>query len=132
MFELMIVSNFSAAHQLRDYGGKCEALHGHNWKVEVFLKSSVLDKIDMVMDFAEIKKSTNLVLADLDHKNLNEIQPFNEKNPTAENISFWIFTQLSKRLNSDNIRVSRVRVWETETSCASYYEETIMPKKYKG
>ena len=123
MFELIIVAGFSAAHQLREYGGKCEAFHGHNWKVEVFLKSSVLDKIGMVMDFGEIKKVTNLVLADLDHKNLNEVFPFTEKNPTAENISSWIFSQLSKKLNSDNIRVSAVRVWETETSCASFSEE---------
>ncbi|OGL40547.1 MAG: 6-carboxytetrahydropterin synthase QueD [Candidatus Schekmanbacteria bacterium RIFCSPHIGHO2_02_FULL_38_11] len=124
MFELMITSGFSAAHQLKEYGGKCEALHGHNWKVEVYVKSSVLDKTGMVMDFAEIKKAANLILAELDHKNLNEIQPFRDKNPTAENISLWVFNQLCGKMNSDNIKVSKVRVWETETSCASYSEES--------
>ncbi len=124
MFELMITSGFSAAHQLKEYGGKCEALHGHNWKIEVYVKSSVLDKIGMVMDFSDIKKATNLILAELDHKNLNEIQPFRDKNPTAENISFWVYNQLCSKINSDNIKLSTVRVWETETSCASYSEES--------
>ena len=124
MFELMITSEFSAAHQLKEYGGKCEALHGHNWRVEVYVKSSVLDKIGMVVDFADIKKAANLILAELDHKNLNEIQPFRDKNPTAENISLWVFNQLRSKINSDNIKLSKVRVWETETSCASYSEES--------
>src|SRR3990172_2315808 len=109
MFELMITSGFSAAHQLREYGGKCEAIHGHNWKVEVFVKSSALDKIGMVIDFAKMKEVTNSILSRLDHKNLNEVYPFTEKNPTAENISLWVFNQLSKELNSEHIRVSRVR-----------------------
>jgi len=120
----MITSEFSAAHQLKEYGGKCEALHGHNWRVEVYVKSSVPDKIGMVMDFADIKKAANLILAELDHKNLNEIQPFRDKNPTAENISLWVFNQLLSKINSDNIKLSKVRVWETETSCASYSEES--------
>ena len=124
MFELMITSEFSAAHQLKEYGGKCEALHGHNWRVEVYVKSSAPDKIGMVMDFADIKKAANLILAELDHKNLNEIQPFRDKNPTAENISLWVFNQLLSKINSDNIKLSKVRVWETETSCASYSEES--------
>ena len=123
MFELMIVSNFSAAHQLRDYGGKCETLHGHNWKIEVFVKSPIANKSGMVVDFLEIKRVTNLVLAELDHKELNKTSPFDEKNPTAENIAFWIFGRLSEKLNSGNIKVSRVKVWETDTSCATYSEE---------
>ena len=123
MLELMIVSNFSAAHQLRDYGGKCEALHGHNWKVEVFVKSPTTDKSGMVIDFIEIKRVTNQLLTELDHKELNKTSPFDEKNPTAENIAFWIFGKLSERLNSGNVKVSRVRVWETDTSCATYSEE---------
>ena len=122
MFELMIVSNFSAAHQLRDYGGKCEALHGHNWKIEAFVKSPATNKSGMV-DFLEIKRVTNLVLAELDHKELNKTSPFDEKNPTAENIAFWIFGRLSEKLNSGNVKVSRVKVWETDTSCATYSEE---------
>lgn len=124
MFKLMVTSGFSAAHQLKEYGGKCEALHGHNWRVEVYVKSSVLDKTGMVMDFADIKKATNLILAELDHKNLNETPPFRDKNPTAENISLWVFNQLCSKINSDNIKLSRVMVWETETSCASYSEES--------
>lgn len=123
MFELMIVTNFSAAHQLREYGGKCEALHGHNWKVEAFVKSPVLDRCGMVLDFTEIKRVTNLLLSELDHKELNKIPPFREKNPTAENIASWIFDRLTESLNPGGVKVSRVRVWETDTSCATYTAE---------
>jgi 6-pyruvoyltetrahydropterin/6-carboxytetrahydropterin synthase len=122
MFELMVETTFSAAHQLKGYKGKCEHLHGHNWKIEVHVIAERLNEIDIAMDFQEIKKITNEVIAPLDHSVLNEIFPFTEKNPSSENIAKWIYDSLIKKIDNENIRVSAVAVWESETSSATYYE----------
>jgi 6-pyruvoyltetrahydropterin/6-carboxytetrahydropterin synthase len=122
MFELMVETNFSAAHQLKGYMGKCEHLHGHNWKIEVHVTAEKLNEIDIAMDFQEIKKITNEVIAPLDHSVLNEIFPFTEKNPSSENIAKWIYDSLIKKIDNENIHVSAVTVWESETSSATYYE----------
>ena len=122
MFELMAETTFSAAHQLKGYKGKCEHLHGHNWKIEVHVIAERLNEIDIAMDFQDIKKITNEVIAPLDHSVLNEIFPFTEKNPSSENIAKWIYDSLIKKIDNENIRVSAVTVWESETSSATYYE----------
>jgi 6-pyruvoyltetrahydropterin/6-carboxytetrahydropterin synthase len=122
MFELMVETTFSAAHQLKGYKGKCEHLHGHNWKIEVHVIAERLNEIDIAMDFQEIKKITNEVIAPLDHSVLNEIFPFTEKNPSSENVAKWIYDSLIKKIDNENIRVSAVTVWESETSSATYYE----------
>ncbi len=122
MFELMVETTFSAAHQLKGYMGKCEHLHGHNWKIQVHVIAERLNEIDIAMDFQEIKKITNEVIAPLDHRVLNEIFPFTEKNPSSENIAKWIYDSLIKKIDNENIRVSAVTVWESETSSATYYE----------
>ncbi len=122
MFELMVETTFSAAHQLKGYKGKCEHLHGHNWKIEVHVIAERLNEIDIAMDFQDIKKITNEVIAPLDHSVLNEIFPFTEKNPSSENIAKWIYDSLIKKIDNENIRVSAVTVWESETSSATYYE----------
>ncbi|MFH1701831.1 MAG: 6-carboxytetrahydropterin synthase QueD [Nitrospirota bacterium] len=122
MFELMVETTFSAAHQLKGYKGKCEHLHGHNWKIEVHVIAERLNEIDIAMDFQEIKKITNEVIAPLDHSVLNEIFPFTEKNPSSENIAKWIYDSLIKKIDNENIRVSAVTVLESETSSATYYE----------
>jgi 6-pyruvoyltetrahydropterin/6-carboxytetrahydropterin synthase len=122
MFELMVETTFSAAHQLKGYKGKCERLHGHNWKIEVHVIAERLNEIDIAMDFQEIKKITNEVIAPLDHSVLNEIFPFTEKNPSSENIAKWIYDSLIKKIDNENIRVSAVTVLESETSSATYYE----------
>jgi len=122
MFELMVETTFSAAHQLKGYKGKCEHLHGHNWKIEVHVIAERLNEIDIAMDFQEIKKITNEVIAPLDHSVLNEIFPFTEKNPSSENIAKWIYDSLIKKIDNENIHVSAVTVWESETSSATYYE----------
>lgn len=116
MHEISVTVFFSAAHNLRGYKGKCEELHGHNWKVEAALKGRKLDKLGMVEDFSTLKSALNDILAELDHSYLNESGEFRKINPTSENIAAWIFRRLKKRFSS----VSFVKVWETESSCACY------------
>jgi 6-pyruvoyltetrahydropterin/6-carboxytetrahydropterin synthase len=123
MFELMIEANFSAAHQLRGYKGSCEKLHGHNWKVQVYILAERLNEIDIAIDFHELKKLTEEVIAPLDHSFLNDIFPFTEKNPSSENIAKWIHDSLSKRLEGGDVTLSAVSVWESETASATYFEE---------
>jgi 6-pyruvoyltetrahydropterin/6-carboxytetrahydropterin synthase len=123
MFELMIETNFASAHQLRGYKGECEKLHGHNWKVQVYVLSDRLNDIDIALDFRDFKKMTEEVVAPLDHSYLNDIFPFTEKNPSSENIAKWIFDSLKKKINDDYIHLSGVTVWESETASATYFEE---------
>ncbi|MEW6739935.1 MAG: 6-carboxytetrahydropterin synthase QueD [Nitrospirota bacterium] len=124
MYKLMIETSFASAHQLRGYKGKCENLHGHNWKVQAYVTTEKLNEIDIAIDFHDLKKITNEIVAQLDHKFLNDIFPFTEKNPSSENIAKWIFDSLKKGLASyENIKVSAVTVWESETASATYYEE---------
>ena len=123
MYELSIETGFASAHQLRGYKGKCEKLHGHNWKVQISVTAERLNEIDLAIDFHELKKIANEVVSPLDHAFLNDIFPFTEKNPSSENVAKWIFESLKKKINDDNIRVSAVTVWESDTASASYYED---------
>ena len=118
MFEVTVRSDFGSAHNLRGYKGKCEDLHGHNWKVSVSACSETLDGLGMVVDFKELKEILEKVIFDLDHKYLNEIKPFDEINPTSENIAKYIFDSIVKQKNS--ICLKEVIVWETDSSCAKY------------
>lgn len=122
MFELKIVTQFAAAHHLRNFHGKCEQLHGHNWRVEVFVRSDRLDETGLVRDFGEIKAAVQEILNGLDHHYLNELEPFSRENPSSENIARHLFRELSRRLNDERVRISRVSVWESDTACASYFE----------
>jgi 6-pyruvoyltetrahydropterin/6-carboxytetrahydropterin synthase len=122
MFDLTIESQFAAAHQLRGYKGKCEALHGHNWRVQVTVSSERLDDIGMVLDFHELKSITGEVLASLDHAFLNDVFPFTEINPSSENMAKWIYESIRKKILKKNCDISSVTVWENETSSATYYE----------
>jgi 6-pyruvoyltetrahydropterin/6-carboxytetrahydropterin synthase len=117
-YKVSVVKGFSAAHALRGYKGKCERLHGHNWKVKVTLMSDKLDKIGMAMDFTDIKSALDEVLKKFDHCFLNETAPFNRINPTAENIARIIFEDMAKKLEK-TIKVHEVEVWESETSSAA-------------
>ena len=123
MFELMIETHFSSAHQLRGYKGVCEKLHGHNWKVQVYVLAERLNDIDLAIDFHDLKKLTEEVIAPLDHGFLNDIFPFTEKNPSSENIAKWIYDSLKKKIHNDNINLSAVTVWESDTASATYFEE---------
>jgi len=122
-YKMKIVTDFAAAHLLRGYPGPCSRLHGHNWKVEVEVNATQLDKIGMGMDFRDIKAATKSVVDQMDHRHLNELPPFDEINPTAENIAAYIYQQLAERLNDDRVSVHAVTLWETERACVSYTEE---------
>jgi len=122
MFEVYIKSDFSAAHKLRGYKGKCEDLHGHNWKVEVFVTSDILDNIGMVIDFKKLKMALNAILKKIDHTYINNLAYFRKFNPTSENIAKYIFKQLEAK--SKSLRVKKVTVWESDTSAASYSRES--------
>lgn len=119
-FKITVQSSFSAAHRLRDYKGRCEKLHGHNWKVEVSAAADKLNKQGMVSDFNDLKKALNNILIKLDHKFLNDIAYFKKFNPTSENIAKYIFERLDRRLSSVGCQPSAVSVWETDTSRATY------------
>jgi 6-pyruvoyltetrahydropterin/6-carboxytetrahydropterin synthase len=121
MYELKVITNFSAAHQLREFEGACEDLHGHNWKVEVYVTSETLTEAGIVVDFRVLKKHVNTVMAGLDHKFLNNLEAFKDENPSSENIARYVAEQLSLLLEAPGIKVSRVAAWESETACATYY-----------
>ncbi|MBI5205438.1 MAG: 6-carboxytetrahydropterin synthase QueD [Nitrospirae bacterium] len=123
MFELMVETTFAAAHQLRGYKGKCEQVHGHNWKVQVHVVAERLNDIDIAMDFHDLKNILNEVIEPLDHSFLNDIFPFTEKNPSSENMAKWIYDSLNKKLSDEQVQVSAVTVWESDSASATYYED---------
>ena len=119
MFEVRIETNFSSAHHLLNYKGKCENMHGHNWKVEVCAKGCELDKSNILVDFKVLKKEVNEIIDYLDHKDLNELEEFKGQSPSSEFIAKFIYKKAKERIP----QVSKVNVWETTTSRASYWEE---------
>ncbi len=123
MYELMIETTFSSAHQLRGYMDKCENLHGHNWKVQVHVAAERLNEIGIAVDFHDLKRLTNELTSSLDHAFLNNIFPFTEINPSSENIAKWIYDSLKKMINTDYINLTAITVWESETASATYYED---------
>ena len=122
MYILSVETGFSAAHSLRDFPGKCSETHGHNWKVKVDIKCHKLDNFGMVMDFDELTEIVNEVVKKLDHKNLNEIDPFSFTNPTSENIARYIYSEVAENL-PNYISVKSVQVWESDTTSVIYSEE---------
>jgi len=123
MYRISKTVGFSAAHQVRECGGACERLHGHNWKVIAHLAAAKLDELGMVIDFKEIKRALTEILEPLEHNLLNEVAPFDRQNPTSENLARYVHDGLAERLENERVRISRVDVWETEASCASYSPE---------
>jgi 6-pyruvoyltetrahydropterin/6-carboxytetrahydropterin synthase len=121
MYEVEIRLSFSAAHRLRDYNGKCERLHGHNYKVRVECRASELDSSGMVIDFVDLKKAVGVVLERLDHRFLNDVEPFDRIEPSAENIAAYIFDQTASNLGDKSGLLYGVSVWESDTSRAAYY-----------
>jgi len=120
MYQASIQTQFSAAHFLRNYKGKCENLHGHNWKVEVTVSSETLDDTGMVIDFTILKQKTITIIEQLDHSHLNEIPPFVKINPSSENIAAYIFNLLKEALKDTPVLLTKVSVWESDTSRATY------------
>ncbi len=124
-YEVKIISDFAAAHNLRNFRGKCENLHGHNWKVEVVLRGDRLDESGMLVDFGEVKLVTRDILAELDHQYLNDLPYFKNRNPSSEYIAQFLFDRLSEQLNNDHRRVYSVSAWESVNSCATYFGENL-------
>ncbi len=122
-YTLKVLSDFAAAHSLREYPGACQRLHGHNWKIETEVRAVKVNELGMAMDFKEIKRAVCAVTDRLDHQYLNDLVPFNELNPTAEHIALHIFQALTERLNDGNVRVHAVTVWETDRASARYSED---------
>jgi 6-pyruvoyltetrahydropterin/6-carboxytetrahydropterin synthase len=118
MFEICVEHTFAAAHALRNYRGKCENLHGHNYRVQVAIAGAELDENGLLYDFAELKSRLRATSAYLDHQNINELKPFDQINPSAENLAKFICGEIQKDLK--NAAVSWVKVWETDTSAATY------------
>ena len=122
MFEVMIERNFSSAHQLRGYRGKCENLHGHNYRIEIYARGRELDKAGLLVDFVELKAAADEVVNYLDHRNINELPPFDEElNPSAENLARFILERVASRVGDERVQVFKVRCFETPTSVATYW-----------
>jgi 6-pyruvoyltetrahydropterin/6-carboxytetrahydropterin synthase len=121
MFEVSVEHTFAAAHALRNYHGKCENLHGHNYRVQVKVLGPELDEAGMLVDFVELKRLLRGATERLDHHNLNEISPFDAINPSAENIAKYLYEEISGKLRPENAAVlDEVKVWETDIQFACY------------
>ncbi|MDR1395557.1 MAG: 6-carboxytetrahydropterin synthase QueD [Deltaproteobacteria bacterium] len=127
MFELKVTSRFAAAHNLREFHGRCEDLHGHNWFVEARVRAGELDRTGLVMDFGIIKKILHDILDLLDHKYLNELEYFKVDNTSSENIAKFIFRQMApeiEKASGGRVLLHSVSAWENESSCATYIDQT--------
>ncbi len=123
VFEIVVQSHFSAAHFLKGYEGDCAKTHGHNWIVEVYVRCRELNDIGIGIDFRDIKQDVEEILKELDHTHLNELPPFTAQNPTSENIARYLYRELSAKLNTETVTISRIKVSETPGAGAIYWEE---------
>ena len=121
MYEITVLSHFSGAHRLRYLHGRCEELHGHNWKIEVSVGSSRLGKEGVVIDFKILKEKVEKILRSLDHTYLNDLPYFSGSEPSSENIAKYIFDRLKGELKGHHATLKKVSAWESETSCATYF-----------
>jgi 6-pyruvoyltetrahydropterin/6-carboxytetrahydropterin synthase len=121
MFEVLVENTFAAGHALRNYRGKCENVHGHNYRVQVTVQGERLASNGLLVDFADVKKLMNKVVNYLDHQFINDLPPFTEINPSAENIAKYFYDEMAQGLLVEvPVRIAEVRVWETDTSVAVY------------
>lgn len=124
MFEVSVELTFAAGHSLREYKGKCENVHGHNYRIRITAEAPRLNKTGLVVDFVELKRQARTVADRLDHQFINDLEPFTVINPSAENMSKYFYDELMKTFPGDNgsgpVRISEVIVWETDTSIARY------------
>ena len=122
MFEVAVEQSFASAHALRNYKGRCENVHGHNWKVRVVIEGEKLDATGMLVDFLDVKSFMGEILDRIDHQFLNEIPPFDVINPSAENIAEYFYQQMTGRLAETPVpvRIREVKIWETEIQSATY------------
>jgi len=121
MFEVSVEQTFAAGHALRNYKGRCENVHGHNFKVRVVIEGEKLDETGLLVDFLDVKAAMQAIIDRLDHVFLNEVTPFDVKNPSAENIAEYFFTEIARSLKSAvAVRVRDVTIWETEIQSATF------------
>ena len=125
MYEVTVEDSFAAGHYLRNYKGKCENPHGHNYKVRVTLRGAELDKAGLLLDFKDLKDVMKHVIDRLDHQMLNDIEPFRQLNPSAENMARYFYQEASSHLRqatAGRVRVKQVKIWETDSTTATYFE----------
>jgi len=125
MYEVTVEDTFAAGHYLRNYKGKCENPHGHNYRVRVTLAGRELDQAGLLLDFKDLKRVMKPVIDYLDHRMMNDLEPFTTLNPSAENLAKYFFDETNERLKQDTngrVAIKRVTIWETDTSIATYYE----------
>ena len=120
MYEISVERHFDAAHALRGYKGKCEALHGHRFQVVAKVKASGLDDIGLAYDFTELKQHVDDIIARFDHTCLNDVPPFDEINPSSENIAATIYDELQRKLGAAPPAISRIEVWESPQTSVAY------------
>jgi 6-pyruvoyltetrahydropterin/6-carboxytetrahydropterin synthase len=121
MFEVCVEQTFAAGHALRNYKGKCENVHGHNYRVRVTIAGEQLDDAGLLVDFVDVKRLMGGAIEYLDHRFINDLPPFDLLNPSAENIAKYFYDRVSAGMKNDvPVRISEVRVWETDTSSAVY------------
>src|SRR5690348_7736838 len=125
MYEVTVEDSFAAGHYLRNYRGKCENPHGHNYKVRVTLAGSELDDAGLLLDFKLLKQVMRPIIERIDHRMLNDLEPFTVLNPSAENLARYFFDETNLQLNNmtaGRVRVKDCTIWETDTTTATYYE----------
>jgi 6-pyruvoyltetrahydropterin/6-carboxytetrahydropterin synthase len=121
MFELKVITHFAAAHQLKMVAEKCENLHGHNWKIEVYVSGQTLNDAGVLIDFGELKQHVSAIIERLDHKFLNELDYFRDRfPPSSENVARYIAEELQDKFKDPAVKVTRVTAWESENACATY------------
>jgi len=122
MYEVSITQSFSSAHKLADIGGKCEELHGHNFKVEVVIGGQALNSDGILIDFRLVKKWLKEIIDQLDHQHLNELTFFRGINPSSENLAHHIYREMRRSVDTQNVKILRVKVWESENAAVTYKE----------
>jgi 6-pyruvoyltetrahydropterin/6-carboxytetrahydropterin synthase len=125
MYEVTVDAGFSSGHYLRNYRGKCEKPHGHNYKVRVTLVGATLDEAGLLLDFKLLEQVLQPVIDSLDHQMINELEPFTVLSPSAENMAKYFYDQTSRQLaemTAGRVRVKDCTIWETDTTTATYYE----------
>jgi 6-pyruvoyltetrahydropterin/6-carboxytetrahydropterin synthase len=120
MYEVTIIKSFSAAHLLAEIGGKCEELHGHNFKVEVTVGAQELNSEGILIDFRLVKKWLKEILDKMDHQHLNDLSSFAGKNPSSENIAHFVYQEMQPKVKEAEVEVLRVKVWESESAVVTY------------
>ena len=131
MYILTVEDHFASAHQLRGYRGKCENIHGHNWRIVLNVSGDKLNELGLLIDFHDLKAILKKITGYLDHKNINEIEPFNRINPSSENIAEFITVEVQRELSAINneLSVESVTVWESESSRCTFYPQRGISKR---